>query len=59
MKPLLKLNTVEPPAQNEVDPLMVGVGFGFTVVVAEVEPEHPFELVTVPVHVPAVVTLML
>ena len=37
-------------------PVMVGVGLALIVVVAEVEPLHPFELVTVTVNVPAVLT---
>ena len=49
---------VELPAQNDVLPLMDGVGFGFTVVVAKMEPVHPFASVTVTVNVPAVLTEM-
>ena len=37
---------------------MDGVGFGFTVVVVEMEPVHPFASVTVTLNVPAVLTKM-
>ena len=37
-------------------PVIVGVGFGLTVVVAEALPEHPLAFVTVTVNVPAVLT---
>ena len=47
---------VELPEQNDVVPVMVGVGFEFTVVVAEVLPVHPFPFVTVTVNVEAVFT---
>jgi hypothetical protein len=49
---------VLPPAQNEVVPVIVAVGFAFTVttVFAEVV-EQPFELVTVTEYVPAAVTV--
>ena len=49
---------VEPPAQNEVLPLIAGVGFEFTVVIADAEPVHPFASVMVTVNVPAVLTEM-
>jgi hypothetical protein len=49
---------VELPEQNERVPLMDGVGFGLTVVVACVEPEHPLASVTVTVKVFAVFTVI-
>ena len=42
----------------EVIPVTFGVGNGFTVVVFDVEPVHPFTLVTVTVKLPAVLTLI-
>ena len=48
---------MELPEQNESVPLMDGVGFGLTIVVAEALPEHPFASVTVTVHVPAVLNV--
>ena len=52
------LRVVEPPAQKERFPLIEGVGNGFTMVVAEAEPEQPFPSVTVTVNVDAVLTEM-
>jgi hypothetical protein len=49
---------VELPEQNASVPLMDGVGFGLTVVVADVEPEHPLPSVTVTVNVFAVLTII-
>ena len=45
---------MELPEQKDNVPLTDGVGFAFTVVVADAEPVHPFALVTVTVNVPAV-----
>ena len=47
---------VELPSQKANVPLMLGVGFAFTVVVADALAEHPSLFVTVTVKVPAVLT---
>ena len=57
-KPAPAFSIVELPPQNEVSPLIDGVGFGLTIVVFWSVPEHPFASVTVTVNVPAVFTEM-
>ena len=50
---------MELPAQNDKAPVIVGVGNGLIVVVAETVPEQPLVFVTVTLNVPAVLTVML
>ncbi len=50
---------VNPPAQKEVLPVIVGVGTDLKEVVVVAVPVHPAVLVTVTVQAPAVLTEML